>query len=105
MEPFPFSTRYGGTTSYATIVENKYANNQAIQLEVHDALNGETICVATTNIPGYRPEPGYVLIKNWSENDGVYDALLNARIIGPVEQEIPAGFATAYLCKYLLSGE
>lgn len=35
---------------------------------------------------GLRPEPGRVFIKNWSEHDGLADALVTA---GVVEKEVP----------------
>lgn len=96
---FPFKTKYEDCTAY--IVEKTYSSPSNPCLEIHDAVKFGVLCIATTNIAGYRCPPGYVLIKNWSENEGVYEALLAAGVIGPVEKHVPTGFVTAYECKYL----
>lgn len=104
-DTFPFHTKYGGNVPNAFIVQSEYYNNKSIHLSVYDALSGQQICVATTNVPGYRPEPGYVLIKDWSENEGVFNALFQAGVIGHIEGTVKAGYTQALLCKYLWKGK
>lgn len=87
----------------AYIVEKSYNYGGGTYLSVHSAMTGEPLCIATTNVPGHTCEPGNVLIKTWSENTGVYEALLEAGVIGPVIRKVRAGFAEAYECKYLWS--
>ena len=99
---FEFKTMYGTPRNgKAYILEKTYSSPSNLCLEVYDYDTNEPLCVATTNIAGYRCEPGNVLIKNWSENQGVYEALLKAGVIGPVLREVPTGFVTAYECEYL----
>lgn len=100
MRKFQFKTLYGKPRGMAYIVEKTYSNPSNLCLEVYDYKTGEPICIATTNIAGYHCDPGHVLIKNWSENEGVYEALLAAGVIGPVVRKVPTGFVTAYECEY-----
>lgn len=46
----------------------------------------------------HAPRPGHVMIKDWSENEGVLDALIGAGIIGKPVSEVPTGFVKAYEC-------
>lgn len=96
---FHLQTKYENTTAY--IVEKTYSQPNNLCLEIHDARSGEPLFVATTNIAGYVCHPGHVLIKDWSENAGIYDALLKAGVIGPVVHRIQSGFVEAYECEYL----
>jgi len=85
----------------ASIREDRYVYNNSLRLTLINANADEILCVATTMILGYDPAPGCVFIKNWSENEGVYEALFAAGVVGPIIRKIPAGFTEAYECKYL----
>lgn len=87
--------------SCATILLGEYASG--VPLIMIESVDGERLCVATTNLEGYGkyPEEGNVFIKDWSENEGVLDALVKAEIISKPVREVPAGFATAYECTLL----
>lgn len=98
MRRFQFNTKYCKGNAY--IVEKTYSDPSNLCLEIHDSETGEPLCMATTNVAGYHCDPGHVLIKDWSENEGVYVALLKAGIIGPVVREVPTGFVKAYECEY-----
>ena len=58
---------------------------------------GEPLMTATTCLAAYgdTPEPGHVFLKTWSENEGIYEALLAAGVIGEFTRVIPAGYAQA----------
>lgn len=99
MKRFPFKTMYGDARGYGYIVEKTYSSPNNLCLEVHDSEG--PLLIATTNIAGYHCDSGNVLIKNWSENQGVYEALLAAGVIGPVIRKVSTGFVEAYECKYL----
>lgn len=71
-----------------------YSSPNNLCLEVHDSEG--PLLIATTNIAGYHCDSGNVLIKNWSENQGVYEALLAAGVIGPVIRKVPN-----WLCRSL----
>lgn len=100
MKTFDFKTMYGSPRGKAYVVEKTYSSPSNLCLEIHD--DSGPLLIATTNIAGYICEEGHVLIKHWSENQGVYEALLKAGVIGPVIRRVPTGFVEAYECKYLL---
>jgi len=58
---------------------------------------GEQLMTATTSLAAYgdTPQPGHVFLKTWSENEGIYEALLEAGVIGEFTRVIPAGYAQA----------
>lgn len=97
---FKFKTKWDNVPK-AYIVEKTYSNPSNLCLEIHDFTMGHALLIATTNVAGHTCPPGHVLIKNWSENEGVYEALLAAGVIGPVKKHIGTGFVTAYECEYL----
>ena len=99
---FPFKTKYEDCTAY--VVEKTYACPSNLCLEIH-STDGAPLCIATTNIAGYVCDYGNVLIKNWSENEGVYEALFKAGVVGPIIRHVPTGFVTAYECKYMKGSE
>ena len=99
MKSFLFKTKWDNSPK-AYIVEKTYSNPSNLCLEVVDPHFG-SLCVATTNIAGYHCDPGNVLIKNWAENEGVYKALFDAGVVGPIIRKVPTGFVVAYECKYL----
>lgn len=80
------------TDSDAILVAGEYGNGTtAIQVF---SLDGELIMVATVAL-GYIPEEGNILIKDWSENTGIYKCLYDNGIIGKAVREIPTGFVSA----------
>lgn len=46
-----------------------------------------------------KPAPGHVFIKDWSENEGVLQALVGAGVIEPPIRSIPTGYVEAFECK------
>jgi hypothetical protein len=69
----------------------KYSNGRtAIQLI--DTYDNEPVCTASVNVeaPLNHDE---VVIKNYSENEGVYEALLEAGIINEAHAQITVGYA------------
>ena len=65
--------------------------------------NGEQIAVATVNIPAHNVPDGHVLIKNWSENQGIAQALQDAGVIKLTGKAIPTGFVEALEAKLLIN--
>ena len=77
-----------------TPVIGEYANGQtSIQLVDQDGMPFMTASVAhDVNIPD-----DCVIIKNYSENEGILQALIEAGIIEKPFCEIPTGFVTLYV--------
>ena len=61
----------------------------------------EPYTMATVNGP-FNLQEGEVAIKNYSENAGVLEALIEAKIISPVLRRQPINFVTVDICKLLI---
>lgn len=67
-----------------------------------DPKTGEQVFVATANIPGYIPPDGCVVIKDWSENEGVLAALALAGVIAtPPIAWVRAGYTEVAVCRLI----
>ena len=83
------------------VVKFYYLNNRTA-IRLVDCEDGMPVLTATVNLPEHDIEEDEVLIKSWSENEGIEELLVNENVIGPKIKEIPAGFATATLHKLLI---
>lgn len=77
----------------------RHYSNGRIAIELHDMHpklhDTSLVAIATINIPDYDLLPGHVLIKNWSENAGVYQALVEAGYIHSTTRLVPTGYVQA----------
>lgn len=80
---------------------SKYRSNDRIAIELVEASTGEPVARATVNIPEVDLEPNEVIIKNYSENEGMYQALFEAGIISKAKIHVQTGNLTCAVCDYL----
>lgn len=59
-----------------------------------DCLPGEVVGVASVNMPHIPLEEDQVLIKDYSEGQGMLEALTQAGIVTPTGAAVPSGFVT-----------
>jgi len=71
-----------------------YMNNKSTALRI-TALDGEPLIIATVNLEKYAPPDGHILIKDWSENEGIQLALEKAGLISEPINHYPTGFVEA----------
>jgi hypothetical protein len=93
------TTRYINESN-VTLSWAKYGNGNPA-LEIKSAY-GETLVRASVNPPEILPE-GYICIKDWSENEGILDVLLDEGIISHPVRWIPSGYVNIPVCKILVS--
>lgn len=74
------TTVYSFNGTQVTIVKDFYANGR-LALLFKEMSDGEGMLRLTTNFPKTPIPEGYAFIKNYSENDGVYQWLLDHKII------------------------
>ncbi len=84
------------------ILQKKTYSNNRIALQLIDAEDGSPIATATVNFPDEQLNDDEVLIKDYSENEGMYKALVDAKIISEVIEYIQRGFVTLPKCKILI---
>ena len=83
----------------ATLVAGMYANDR-IALKMYQ--KGEPLCVPSVNLPNTPLGENEIFIKNWSENEGVLEALVKAGIVEDTGQTVPTGFVEANVCRLLI---
>lgn len=83
-----------------TVQFGEYPNGRtAIELVVKKT--GEPMTVASVNLPFHHLESDEIAIKNYSENEGVLEALVAAKIISEPVRFISTGFIQAPICKLI----
>lgn len=90
--PFKLNARY--IKGNVTLKFDRYAldNSLALMLMRPD---GQTAARATVYVRGSNLKEGEVLIKSWSENEGMAEELERLGIIGPVKRHVPTGHVQA----------
>lgn len=87
-------TAYTPKGDYELVLEGKYQDGSHA-FSVYDNkehMFRATVCVDTP------AENGNIIIKNWSENEGVYQALVDAGVIHEHVKTHRTGFVKAFEC-------
>jgi len=79
---------------HCDVVKTGYQHNGQIALLLLDSRTGKRVAVATVCLDVEIPS-NYCLIKNWSENEGIQEVLVEAGIIKLTGRSHPAGFVYA----------
>ena len=99
------SSRYRGEVQHhnhtLAVMEESYTNNGRVALQLIDLHISEPWCVATTNLPQVSLEKDEICIKNWSENEGILDALVEGGIVEDTGKVEPTGHVVANVVRYL----
>ena len=85
------------------VTEHKYSNGR-LALRLIDGDDHSPIATATMNIPEAELQPHEIIIKDYAENDGMHDALVEAGLIKPRHAVIEMGFVFADVCMWLGDG-
>lgn len=78
----------------------EYGNGTCILIKV--AETGEPFCFATVNIPGAEIEKNEVIIKNYSENEGIFEVLKEANIVIDTGRKIKTGWVECPVAKMVI---
>jgi len=84
---------------------SKYIDGKGTVIQLYDVNDNELVITATVNLPNIPVPPGHVLIKDYSENAGILEALIEAEIISYPVGLVPIGHTYAQLCKLLVNPE
>ena len=74
------------------IKASRYRENNRLALMLVDVEDGAPVAMATVNLPDVHLEPGHILIKDYSENAGMLEALIDAGIVRDTGVRHPAGW-------------
>ena len=88
------NVQFGGSECSVQI-GHYYNHNTRIQL--YDTEDGMPMATASVNVPE-KLEPKEVIIKDHTENQGIYNALVAGNIIKPAHRRTPVGNTTCPVC-------
>ena len=91
--------KFGGIR--CIVSKEKYSRG-GTALVLNDETDGEVVCVATINIPGAKLAADEVVIKDYSENEGILETLESAGVIARTGRTVKAGFVDVPVCKLLI---
>jgi hypothetical protein len=74
----------------------KYLANDSIAIVLHPPGDPDEGSMATVYMNGQPPAEGCVWIKDYSENEGVLQALTDAGVIKPTSRTTQAGYAIVH---------
>lgn len=79
-------------------------NDKRTALQIIDESEGypEVVAIPTVNLPHLALNKDQVFIKNWSENEGVLQDLIEMKVISEPIAEVKTGLVVAYKCKLLI---
>jgi len=80
---------------------NKYIGNKAISIQLWSPNEGP-IAWATVNVPTVKIESDDVIIKNYSENEGILKALVKAGVVLNPHRKVQVGKAEGSVCKLIM---
>lgn len=78
----------------------EYGNGTCILIKVADTR--EPMCFATVNIPGAAISADEVIIKDYSENFGIFQTLIDANIIKDTGRQIEIGWVKCPVAKLVI---
>lgn len=86
-------------------VVKEHYNNLVIALCLYDVNTNEPVAIATVNLPQYGLESSddnLTFIKNWAENEGILECLVENGIVEDLDRKVPTGNVWANLVKVLI---
>lgn len=86
------------------VVRTVYAADRSLRLDLRDIEDGGPVATATVCLAAYglTPPDDHCYIKDYSENAGPLDALVDAGIVEFTGTTVPVGYARAHLCRVLI---
>ncbi len=99
MKEFTFTTNFG--SSYQVHLEKGTYRNGQTSLQLVDATDGQPVAVASVSVPTLELDENEIVVKDYSENEGMLDFLLENNIVEMRNEYIELGYNTAPVVKLL----
>jgi len=87
------------------LVFSKYMNNDRTAIILEDLSDLSIVATATVNIPEYNLDPDEVIIKDYSENEGMLECLMLNIVVSKPLRWVKTGFVKCPVCKLLIEPE
>lgn len=98
MQTYKLETQY---SDYNVIIETGKYRNGRLALELIDAEDGCPVMTATVNLPEVGLEEDEIIIKNYSENEGVLEFLIKNKITSNPVRWVNNGFVDFPIVKII----
>ena len=80
---------------------SEYQNNGRTAITLIDETDGSPITTATINMPNVSLNDDEVIIKDYSENEGILNALLINGVVELTGKSVDTGFVNCEICKLI----
>ena len=97
MNSYPFKSQHGDTYDLS-VSKRKHPNGQ-VRIDLVDTTDGCPYATATVSIQDAFYEQDEVFVKNYSENIGVLDFLIENNIVHKPHRTIGSGYVTIPVCR------
>jgi hypothetical protein len=86
-----------------TVDTSRQYTNGRVAIQLISVEDNEPYAVASVNVPDARLESDEVIIKDYSENEGMLEFLLQNNIVTLTDRKIQSGWVTMPVCKLIKS--
>lgn len=98
----PVRVTFRGWTCRVEKQQYRQGGVDRIGLLLKDTRDGEPVAVATVNVPELPLASGEVIVKDYSENEGMLDALVAAGVVSAPSRAVQLRYVTVYICTCLI---
>jgi hypothetical protein len=95
---YPYNSPFG--LRYLVFVRRESYPDGSVRIQLYDSSDGTPYATATSIIQEIL-EPGEVAIKDWSENEGMLNFLVENRFVKPPHRYSDQGFVKVPICKLI----
>jgi hypothetical protein len=97
MKTFSISAPWDERSTVVRVELGKYANGRT-RINLIDDSDNEPYCTATTNLPDVLLLDNEVIVKDYSENEGLLEFLTTNNIVFPTDKWVTTGFVEVQIC-------
>jgi hypothetical protein len=95
---YPYNSPFGGR--YLVFVRRESYPDNSPRIQLYDSFDGTPYATATTKIQE-NLEEGEVAVKDWSENEGILDFLVDHGFVESPHRYVEQGFVRIPICKLI----
>ena len=95
---FSFISQFG--ERYLLFIKQETYKEGGIRIQLYDSKDGTPYATATTSIQEDL-ESGEVAIKDWSENQGILDFLVQNKIVKEPHRFVESGYVKIPICELI----